>query len=116
MKIKMIKTKTLLGLAAIGIAALCVTPAQAGVSIQIGFGLPVYQPAPVVVMQPPPVTYYQAPVAVYPPPCQAPVVVVEPQPVWRAPVWVAPGHREFYRHDIRRGGWDHRESNHRGHR
>lgn len=92
------KTIKMMSLAAIGMAALCVTPAQAGVSFQVSIGLPVWLPAPVVVEPPPcppPVVVLQ--------PGPAPVVVVEP-PVCRPVIWLPPGHsKPLYRHD-RHGG------------
>jgi len=68
------KTNLLVSLAVVGIGTLMATPAQAGISIGISFGIPC---PPAVVVAPPPVVRCPPPRIVYPPRR----VVVAPPPV-----------------------------------
>jgi hypothetical protein len=101
------KTKYLLGIAVLGLAAASVTPARAGVSFHISLGVP---------LPPPPVFHMPVPapcsprVIVAPPPvvcAPPPVVVYHPQPVCApAPVFVPPGHAKRHGHP-RYVSWGH---------
>ena len=106
------KTKVLLGVAAIGIASAFTAPARAGVSfdIHIGFPLPsivVEAPRPRVVVAPPPVcappvVVVRPPVAVCAPPpvvyCPPPPVYCPPPVVVYQPRFIPPGHGHRYEH------------------
>jgi hypothetical protein len=109
------KTKVLLGVAAIGIVTAFTTPARAGVSFDIRIGLPlpplssiiIEAPRPPrVVIAPPPVC--APPVVVVRPPvpvCAPPPVVVYAPPMVHHPRFIPPGHAKRYHHvDYRHHG------------
>jgi hypothetical protein len=98
------KTKHLLGIAVLGIAAASVTPAQAGLSFHISIGVPF--PPPVIQVPapcPPPVPVVCLPASrvVCAPP---PVVVYQPPVCAPRPVFVPPGHAKRHGHPGQ-GGW-----------
>jgi hypothetical protein len=94
------KTKYLLGLAVLGLAAAgSVTPARAGLSFHISIGVPL--PPPPVIQLPVPAPCPPPRVVCAPPP----VVFYPPRPVCvPAPVFVPPGHaKRHYGHPVH--GW-----------
>ena len=106
------KTKTLIVIGVIGMAAALAPKARAGWSIGISLDVPVAYSAPVYVAPPPP-PIYTAPVYYAPPPvvyCQPPVTYCPPPVVYVAPRYG--GHydyRDYRGHDRGRygRGWGH---------
>ena len=108
------KTKTVIALAAIGIAALSVNPARAGgFHLSIGLPLPPIPFVTVLAPCPSPVICAPAPVIYAPPPvvCISAPVVCAPPPVCYPAVWgpghgYNAGHRGWERHGAL--AWGHR--------
>jgi len=110
------KTKTLLGLAAVLAVTGFAASAQAGVSVSVSFGAPVYFAAPVVVAAPryvPPVAYCPPPVVYYPSPvryCAPPIVYVPPRYVRHH------GYADYRGHNRGHGNHGHGQGNGHGRR
>lgn len=85
-RIVRMKTNTLLALSLVAVGTLFAGSAQAGWSVSVSVGGPVYYPAPMVVAPLPYLparVYYPPPMVYYPPrPVYAPVVYAPPYPVW----------------------------------
>lgn len=85
-RIVRMKANTLLALSLIAVGTLFATSAQAGWSVSVSVGGPVYYPAPMVVAPlpyPSPRGYYPSPMVYYPPrPVYPPVVYAPPYHGW----------------------------------
>ena len=102
------KTKLLIGAAAIAIGAAFAAPARAGLSVDLQFGLPLPPlPVPRVVVVPPPVRCSPAVVVYHPVPVCAPSVVFAGPPYLHRQLVYAPTchGRRYWHHGI---GWNHR--------